>query len=440
MNKKVDQVTDFARWTRRESLLPQWDDRAVFAAQLVPAGSTVLDLGCGAMALEKCLPLGSRYIPSDLAKRDERTIVCNLNAGEFPFEAAGQASMISFLGVAEYLTDVPGFFANLKKTGRPVLFSYCPRDLTAHMDRRSVGWVNDFSIAEIERMLDDVGFHIVNREQFDPIQMVYKVAVDRPTQIKTKRVAVLSYLNLGNFGDRLGYHLLQSVLPPEVEVEHHVFDPWTDIDVGTVDLVCVGIGNSIFAPLLNDRLQALIDRAPKAIGIFGTQYRGSIEPTRMGALLKGLDRWYARYEEDVLLYGDMANSPIHLGDWLVSAFPMARGKIDEALVIGQDIWNDLPLDRTIQQIQRFKRVHSPRIHPLLCALTSAEWVDYREQRDMDGVEPSGKFRSMLYDIFGRTYPENMWWQVDRDKVGRYKQYVSAQMAVMREDIRKLLYD
>ena len=229
------------------------------------------------------------------------------------------------------------------------------------------------------------------------------------------------------------------MLPPEAEVDHYYFDPWSPIELNDIDLLCIGIGNSIFQPLLGDQLQALVDKSPRSIGIFGTQYRASLDRSRMSALLKGLDVWYARYEEDLLLYGDLASNAVHLGDWLIDAFPMANADLDEALIIGDEVWGNLPLDRTIQQIQKHKRVQSTRLHPLLCSLTSAEWVAYLEQRDMDGQEASGKFRSMLYDVFGRTYPENLWWQVDREKVSRYKSFVSGQVGKLREDVRKLLF-
>ena len=78
---------------------------------------------------------------------------------------------------------------------------------------------------------------------------------------------------------------------------------------------------------------------------------------------------------------------------------------------------ELPLDRTIQAIQLHKNVYSARLHPLLCALTSAELVAYAEQpsKQMPDIV-SGKFRSMLIDIFGRSYPEKKFFIVDRDAV------------------------
>jgi len=40
-----------------------------------------------------------------------------------------------------------------------------------------------------------------------------------------------------------------------------------------------------------------------------------------------------------------------------------------------------------------RQVHSKRLHPLLCALASAERVAYTEQRETPTRNPSGKFRS-----------------------------------------------
>jgi hypothetical protein len=61
------------------------------------------------------------------------------------------------------------------------------------------------------------------------------------------------------------------------------------------------------------------------------------------------------------------------------------------------------------------------MHPLLCALTSAELVAYAEQPSIQMPDiVSGKFRSMLIDIFGRSYPEKKFFIVDRDAVRRYK--------------------
>src|SRR5262249_33790219 len=100
---------------------------------------------------------------------------------------------------------------------------------------------------------------------------------------------------------------------------------------------------------------------------------------------------------------------------------------------------DLPLDRTIQHIQRHKRVFSERLHPLLCALTSADEVAYVEQREThDRALTSGKFRSMLIDIFGHTCPEKVAWKVDRNRVASYKAKVRRNTDQLSVQIAELL--
>jgi hypothetical protein len=256
------------------------------------------------------------------------------------------------------------------------------------------------------------------------------------------KVLVLSALRVGNFGDRLGYHLINEVLPAHAEV-HHVFIDFArgysldGIPDGDFDLLVLGVGNSLFANVFTDSLLQLLERAPRAIGIFGTQYREALDPGPVGAVLDRLQTWYARFEEDALLYGKGRRNVVHFGDWFASAFPMAKAEVNEPLVIGEEIWQHAPLDRTIQRIQAHRYVCSTRMHPLLCALCSAEQVAYREQRSYRAdprAGASGKFRSLLIDVFGRTYPEEQYFFVDRSAVVAYKAKVQKSMAELRQTL------
>lgn len=246
-----------------------------------------------------------------------------------------------------------------------------------------------------------------------------------------KKVLVLAYNNVGNFGDRLGIHLINSVLPADCCVTYAHFYPW-DVPDEEFDLVVVGIGGSLHKPLLTDTLHDFVRMSKKSIGIFGTQYRESISH-RLNDLIEELDIWYARYEDDVELYGN--ESTIHLGDWLIDACPMSTPTLNEVR-IGKEIWDDHPLDRTILQIQKYRRVFTGSLHPLLCALTSAKEVSYAEQEC--GSLKSGKFASMLRDVFGETYPEKEFFEVDSDKVLKYKVMVRQNLENMRIQIKELL--
>jgi hypothetical protein len=286
----------------------------------------------------------------------------------------------------------------------------------------------------------DHGYQVALQEQIDPVQFLFKFEhKTKVTKPALKRVHVISYNNVGNFGDRLGYHLMSEVLPPHAEVTWGTFKPFTDIP-RDLDLLIIGFGNSLFESVLTPQLVDATAHARASIGIFGTQYRERLPRELLDRLLDRLSHWFARYEDDIFFYGRNRSNVSHLGDWLINAFPMSQPSTDVPLTIGKQIWNDLPLDRTIQFIQLHRKVMSERIHPLLCAMTSADEVGYREQREApDANVVSGKFRSMLIDIFGRTFPENVMWKVDRERVIEYKARVRGNTEALRRRLATILH-
>jgi hypothetical protein len=432
--------TDLTRWSDPKQLEPAWEARAVMAADFIAAGTRILDIGCGAMKLERHLPFGAKYQPCDVVARDDRTIVVDLNTQDLPVDAVKAADLVTMLGVWEYIYKPDALFQAFAATGKPILCSYCDVSLTSNIDRRRVlGWVNDFTLDQFLNLARASGYQASLVKQVDALQYLIRFDHAAPAAApKRKRVHVISYNNVGNFGDRLGYHLLNDVLPPHAELTWGTLRPWTPVPAG-IDLLVVGIGNSLFGDLIDDQLQAAVTGAKASIGIFGTQYRTRLPADRLSRLIDALTHWYARYEEDFLLYGRGRTNVSHLGDWLINAFPLAVPSIDQPLQIGGGILRDLPMDRTIQHIQRHSRVYSERLHPLLCALTSASQVAYVEQREMDDrTFASGKFRSMLLDIFGQTFPETLYWKVDRDRVAAYKAKVRANADAMRVRLAELL--
>ena len=427
--------TDRARWSDIENLHLAWNERARMAADFIPAGAHVMDLGCGRMALETYLPPGCRYTPCDLVARDERTLVCDFNSQAVP--RPDGLTHITALGVLEYIHDWRAFLRQLRAVGLPVVFSYCPTDFTSHLDRRALGWINHLSLKDLCEGFTEAGFNLQTSLRPDSNQMLLRITPAATQLPVRRRVLVMSYNNVGNFGDRLGFHVINSLLPAGAEVQHGQFQPW-NVPPGDFDLLVLGIGNSVFHPILTDQLMELVRKIPRSVGIFGTQYREAIDRRRMSELIDSLTVWFGRYEEDLLLYGGGRKNAVHLGDWLISAFPMTRWNLDETLHVGPEIWEDLPLDRTIQNIQMYRSVLSERIHPLLCALTSAERVAYREQREDGSGMLSGKFRSLLIDIFGRTWPESSFFEVPRDAVAAYRARSLRVMSGMPQMFNQLL--
>jgi hypothetical protein len=391
---------------------PLLEALAVRAATLIPAGARVLQLCHDCFSLDRFLPDGAHSTTELLSAGSDR----------LPLLHAADSDLLLALDlISNETTGVDELLRNLAAAHLPlVLAAPAARGAEVLAAARSAGLEPQAELSAA------------------PAQLFWRFSATSFPPRKPQRVGVLSFRHVGNFGDRLGVHLLPQVLPAQAEVVH--------IPLGTgslpdeaFDLLLVGMGNSIFGHLIDDQLLHLVERSRVAVGIFGTQYHPSMPRTLLGKLLDRLDHWYARHEEDLFRYGQNRKNTSHLGDWLIQAFPMARPTRDERLEIGQEVWQDLPLDRTIDAIQQYTTVISPRIHPLLCAFTSAHQVAYREQHESSDLTcASGKFRSMLMDIFGRDYPEGELFAVDRQQVMRYKAKVATRIDELRSHLDRLL--
>src|SRR5262249_24463283 len=146
-----------------------------------------------------------------------------------------------------------------------------------------------------------------------------------------------------------------------------------------------------------------------------------------------------RYRRDIAELGNGRDNVQYLGDILITAFPLTRWSDPRTLIIPADIkQKPVPLDRFIQHIQRYRRVESWRLHPLLCALTSADEVAYKEQTEDPRGTVSGKFAAMLEDVFGSAFPPETFVHTDRPKVAAYKEQVTRNLETVRQTLAALL--
>jgi hypothetical protein len=377
------------------------DARVALAAQFVPAGARVLELG--STSLKSQLPFGCIYrsaklaaLPGiDTAKYDLVVVLCGLAAG--PQDEA--------------------LLHKLARGGRPLLIG--------------VGAdTEEFGLLDVVRLIDRCGFRIETSALLDDGGTIMRLAAPgKMTPLAPCSVAVLS--GGMTFGERLGSQLINALLPGEADVHHIQFG-----DLGTArdkyDLVVLGTGQGLFHPLFADDVLDLVKRGRHAIGIFGTVQRNLLPRPVLGRLIERLDIWFARGRDDVMLYGRGQNNVTYLGDWLIEQFPFGQARVRDVLTVGEDTLADLPLDRAIQSIQRHRTVLARSVATLLCALTTADCVGY------EGGGAADEFRSLLTDVFGRSYPEREIFQVDRDAVMRYRARVHRNVALMRVRIDALL--
>lgn len=158
-----------ARWEGlKEAEANPWSRRSQRAGELLGPVRTLLDVGCGTMALEHFVQ-ATIYIPSDVTWRDSRTIVMDYNLSGPP---AIEVEAVAVLGVLEYLHDPLAFMGRLG--AQRAVVSYCVTDAPAPLEpRKAHAWVNSLATADVHQLLTDAGWTIDHQESLDDIQSIW---------------------------------------------------------------------------------------------------------------------------------------------------------------------------------------------------------------------------------------------------------------------------
>jgi hypothetical protein len=158
-----------ARWDRlRDAEANPWSRRAERAGELLGPVETLLDVGCGTMALERFVQ-AKTYIPSDVTRRDDRTIVMDYNVEGAP---GVEVDAVAVLGVLEYLHDPLSFMRGLN--ARRAVVSYCVTDAPEPLEpRKAHAWVNSFAMSDMSDLLKSAGWTIDCIEVLDSIQSIW---------------------------------------------------------------------------------------------------------------------------------------------------------------------------------------------------------------------------------------------------------------------------
>jgi hypothetical protein len=177
----AERRTLIERWRDMgEKVSPGRDERARIAASYIPAGLCVVDVGCGSMMpLERHLPQRTRYVPVDVAPRDDRTVVVDLNVAPLPDLGA---HYVVALGLLEYLNDVPGF---LRQIPCNAVLSYAPVDQQKPRDRAESGWVNSYTVDAVGGLFEAAGFQIADLRRCPGKQMIWHLLATRGGPLRT---------------------------------------------------------------------------------------------------------------------------------------------------------------------------------------------------------------------------------------------------------------
>lgn len=149
--------SDRDRWAHSQNLKANWSSRAEVVAGLIDPGLRVLDIGCGAMDLERALPDRCQYIPADIVTRDDRTIIVDLNTERLPDV---QADVVTLLGVLEYIHEPEALLRALAERFPRVVMTYNPSDLDIGRDRQIHGWFNSLTTASLVATAARAGYRL----------------------------------------------------------------------------------------------------------------------------------------------------------------------------------------------------------------------------------------------------------------------------------------
>ena len=146
LNKSTKQ-SDVSRWSQDKSLFVSWDERTQLLANQIQPNNKVFEFGAARLVLEDMLPKGCEYFHSDIIRRNENTLVVDLNKKK---PNLPQVDYIIFSGVLEYIFEVETLLEHLSQFTNNFVFSYA---VTNHFkektDRRFHGWVSDLSEADL---------------------------------------------------------------------------------------------------------------------------------------------------------------------------------------------------------------------------------------------------------------------------------------------------
>jgi hypothetical protein len=175
LTKRVisEKATLLERWQDVTDESKLWTGRAQRIASLIRGQESVVDLGCGTMQLEHFLPPTVKYLAVDVVRRDDRTIVVDLNTQALPHL---MADCLVAAGILEYIHDVPKLLLAISRSFKTSIVSYNILEKTPSQEKReSHAWVNSYTLLDLESEFLRVGLTILERLPYGS-QIIWKLS------------------------------------------------------------------------------------------------------------------------------------------------------------------------------------------------------------------------------------------------------------------------
>lgn len=163
---KLLRQSDYERWANLDNYLPWWSSRTEKVAELIPDGTRVIEFGAGNCQLKSLLASNCSYVPSDLVDRGPGTVICDLNKRPLPDLGYLIVHMAVFVGVLEYVNDLPTLIEWLAGQVTVCIASYeCVRSKPFSLSRIAevfhrayYGYVSYYTEKQLLELFDGNGF------------------------------------------------------------------------------------------------------------------------------------------------------------------------------------------------------------------------------------------------------------------------------------------
>ncbi|WP_433833663.1 hypothetical protein [Flavobacterium anhuiense] len=167
-SQKISQLreqkkSDVERWECNEQLFEDWNERTKILGDYIHSHSRIIEFGAGNMFLKDYLKNYEIYTPSDVVKRFEETVVCDLN--ETLTINLLDYNTVVFSGVLEYVYDVDKVFAQFNTEIKQIVMSYCCSDIVK-LTREKNGWLSDYTYAQLVQIFEKYNYKIEDYKEW----------------------------------------------------------------------------------------------------------------------------------------------------------------------------------------------------------------------------------------------------------------------------------
>ena len=130
--------------------------------------NSIMDLGAGHQTLKRKISNNIEYIPCDIYKHVDSTIIVDFNKGEFYNK---KVDVVFCSGIFEYIYDLKQFIKNISKNTNILIGSYHFKD---DVENRPDIWVNSYNIVDFFQMWHDLGYNCAFLEKTNHFYNIFQ--------------------------------------------------------------------------------------------------------------------------------------------------------------------------------------------------------------------------------------------------------------------------